>query len=134
MLKNGIYIVRLSSKIADAIGEICPQNTIGRSLAEFIELQYNALERERNELICQDCIVSLPVEIVDALEWLYPGIPFTDRIINSVRTLIDLSCSDALYVDDLDARLASEVDYYRSICDMQRHYAYGGYSNGDEYD
>lgn len=103
MLKNGIYIVWLDSKVANAIGEICPQKTIGGSLAEFIELQYNALERERNELICQDCIVSLPVEIVDALEWLYPGIPFTDRIINSVRTLIDLSCPDALHVDDLDA-------------------------------
>lgn len=134
MSKNSTYIVRLDLKIAGAIGESCPQKTIGCSLAKFIEVQYNALKRERNELICQDCIVSLPVEIVDTLDWLYPNLPFSDQVINAVRTLVDLSTSDALQIDSLDPVLKEDIAYYRSICDMQRDYAYGSYINGDEYD
>ena len=125
-MKPSRYIVKIDPRVAGAIAALCPQGSIGCSLSKFIEVQYNALERERNELICQDCIVSLPVEIADTLEWLYPNLPFSDKIINAVRTLVDLSTADALDVDGLDCRLKEEVDYYRSICDMQNYYAVGG--------
>lgn len=96
MSKNSTYIVKLDPKIAGAIGNLCPQKSIGCSLAKFIEVQYDALERERNELICQDCIVSLPVEIVDALDWLYPGLPFCNQVISAVRDLVDIFVRDAV--------------------------------------
>lgn len=130
MSKKNTYVVRLDPKIAGAIGDSCPQETIGCSLAKFIEVQYAALEREHNELICQDCIVSLPVEIVDALDWLYPNLPFSDQVINAVRTLVDLSTSDAVQLNSPDPA-HEDIAYYRDICNLQRFYASGGDPGND---
>lgn len=116
--------------MAGAISALCPQGSIGCSLSKFIETQYNALERERNELICQDCIVSLPVEIVDTLKWLYPNLPFSDQIINAVRTLVDLSVFNAQEVKDMESFLRDEFRHYQSIADLQNYYAAGG-DSGD---
>ncbi len=130
MSKKSTYIVRLDPKIAGAIGESCPQETIGGSLSKFIEIQYNALDRARNELICQDCIVSLPVEIVDTLDWLYPNLPFSDQVINAVRTLVDLSTADAVQLNMPDPS-HEDIAYYRDLCNTQRFYASGGESGND---
>ena len=129
--KNSKYVINLDPQIAGAIAALCPQGTIGRSLSQFIMVQYAALERERNELICQDCVVSLPVEIADTLEWLYPNLPFSDKIINAVRTLVDLSDFNAFETKDLASFLRDEVSHYRSIADLQNYYAAGG-GSGDE--
>lgn len=110
--RNIKYVVKIDPQIAGAIAAICPQESIGRSLSKFIEVQYDALLREYDELINEYCIVSLPVETVDTLKWLYPDLTFKDQIVNVVRTVADLSVPDAAY--------------YREICDLQRYYASGG--------
>lgn len=135
MFKNSIYIVKLDSKIAGAIGNLCPQQSIGCSLAKFIEVQYDALEREHNELICQDCIVSLPAEIVDALDRLYPYFSFSDQVIKAVRALVDLSACDAVHLNRLYPVHSDHEDiaYYRDICNAQIYYASGG-ERGNEAD
>lgn len=117
MKKTSKYLVPLDPKIAGAVVDLCPQKTIGRSLSRFIEVQYNALEREHNELICQDCIISLPVEIVDTLEFLFPGRPFSDQVITAVRGLVAY---------EFPNEYISNSDYLRDLADLVSYYQSSG--------
>lgn len=120
--KPSRYVIKLDPAIAGAVGKLCPQESISKSLAKFIEIQMDALEREYFDLINQDCIVSLPVEIADTLRLLYPGLPFMGQVICAVRALGDMMCSDN------DSGIDYPVDsaYYREIADLQKYYATGG--------
>ena len=119
-MKKARYVIKLDPAIAGAVGDLCPQESISCSLSKFIEIQLDVLEREYFDLINQDCIVSLPVEIVDTLKLFYPGLSFRDQVICAVRALADLMCSDNKpdYIEDLSK-------YYGEIADLQDYYAKG---------
>lgn len=120
--KTEKYVINLDPAIAGAVGDLCPQESISCSLSKFIEIQLYAMEREYFNLINQDCIVSLPVEIVDTLKLFYPGLSFTDQVICAVRSLADLKGSDNYFGPDCLGNLAA----YQEIADLQKYYATGG--------
>lgn len=104
------YIIKLDPLIAQFIDSCCPQMTVERSLALFVESQYYALMLERANLLAQQCPIILPVDIVDTLNWMYPGLLLSTQITYAVHALADLT----------DINHATDLDYWREIIDLQK--------------